>query len=195
MKMGSQKTSKTIIRLAALCLFLAGCTRFCGISHKDMTPEQVVEAYLNIAFNMKDSSEREKLAALTTGKLRQAIDSAQEDVIKAAYIDRRYAIKSYSVIERRDRTPRETEITFRLVYNDLGSATSPVAADSAATVTTDNTVNVIREQGSWYIHDVVGSKTAIDFPLSAEGRIEAKPGVITDPSLDQPESGEKPARP
>ena len=173
------------MRLAMMCMLLAGCTRFCGLSHKDMTPEQVVESYLNVAFNMKDAGEREKLAALTTGKLRQAIDSAQEDVIKAAYIDRRYAIKSYSVIERRDRTPRETEITFRLVYNDLGSATVPVATDAAATVTTDNTVNVIREQGSWYIRDVVGSKTAIDFPLSAEGRIEAKPGVISEPDLDR----------
>ncbi len=176
---------RTITRLAAMCLALAGCTKFCGLSHKDMTPDQVVEAYLNVAFNMKDAREREKLASLTTGKLRQAIDSAPEEIIVAAYVDRRYAIKSYSVIERRDRTPRETEITFRLVYSDLGSATAPVTAESAALVTTDNTVNVIRDKGTWYIHDVVGSKTAIDFPLSTEGRIEAKPGVVgPDPVME-----------
>ena len=169
---------RTLARLATLCLLLAGCAKFCGQSHKDMTPEQVVEAYLNIAFNMEVPSERTRLASLTAGKLRQAIDTAPEEIIKAAYVDRRYTLKSYSVIERRDRTPRETEITFRLVYSDLGSTTSPVAADAAALVTTDNTVNVIREKGIWYIQDVVGSKTAIDFPLSAEGRIEAKPGVV-----------------
>ena len=176
---------KTMTRLAAMCLALAGCTKFCGMTHKDMTPDQVVETYLNVAFNMKDASERERLASLTTGKLRQAIDSAPEDVITAAYVDRRYAIKSYSVIERRDRTPRETEITFRLVYSDMGSASAPLAADSAPLVTTDNTVNVIRDKGTWYIQDVVGSKTAIDFPLSADGRIEAKPGVVgPDPTLE-----------
>ena len=169
---------RTLAHLATLCLLLAGCAKFCGQSHKDMTPEQVVEAYLNIAFNMEVPSERTRLASLTAGKLRQAIDTAPEEIIKAAYVDRRYNLKSYSVIERRDRTPRETEITFRLVYSDLGSVTSPVAADAAALVTTDNTVNVIREKGIWYIQDVVGSKTAIDFPLSAEGRIEAKPGVV-----------------
>jgi hypothetical protein len=174
----------TFVRTAMLCVALAGCTKFCGLSHKDMTPEQVVETYLNVAFNMRDPGEREKLATLTTGKLRQAIDSAPEEIIKAAYVDRRYTIKSYSVIERRDRTPRETEITFRLMYTDLGSATTPVAADAAATVTTDNTVNVVRDKGTWYIRDVVGSKTAIDFPLSADNKIEAKPGVIG-PDPDQ----------
>lgn len=182
-------TFKTLIRLGMMCLVLAGCTRFCGISHKDMSPEQVVETYLNVAFNMTSPSERSRLASLTTGKLRQAIESAPEETIQAAYIDRRYSIKSYSIVERRDRTPRETEITFRLVYADLGTQNAPVAKESAAEVTTDNTVNVIRDKGLWMIQDVIGSKTAIDFPLSSENQIEAKPGVIsTDPSsFDDPQ--------
>lgn len=170
--------ARSIIRLACLCLVLTGCARFCGVNHKDMSPEQIVEAFLNTAFNMRETSERERLAALCTGKLRQAINSSTDEDIKAAYIDRRYEVKSYSVIERRDRTPRETEITFRLIYADLGSTGAEVAKDSAATVTTDNTVSVVREKGLWLLRDVIGRKTTIDFPVSAENKIEAKPGVI-----------------
>ncbi|MEY4629932.1 MAG: hypothetical protein RIQ81_52 [Pseudomonadota bacterium] len=179
---GSSRTRgnqfKSVLRLAFLCLALTGCARFCGLKHKDMSPEQVVETYLNTAFNMRETSERERLAGLTTGKLRQAINSARDEDIKAAYIDRRYEVKSYSVIERRDRTPRETEITFRLVYADLGSAGAEIAKDTAATVTTDNTVSVVREKGAWFLRDVIGKKTTIDFPVSAENKIEATPGVI-----------------
>jgi hypothetical protein len=169
---------KSIARFGLLCLTLTGCTRFCGLSHKDMTPEQVVEAYLNTAFNMRQTSERTKLASLTTGNLRQVITSAQEEEIKAAYIDRRYEVKSYSVIERRDRTPRETEITFRLVFADLGTAAAEVTRENAATVTTDNTVSVIKERGAWFLRDVIGRKTAIDFPVTSDSQVEAKPGVI-----------------
>lgn len=185
-------TFKTVIRLGAMCLVLAGCTKFCGISRKDMTPEQVVESYLNVAFNMTTPTERSKLASLASGKLRQAIESAPDETIQAAYIDRKYTIKSYAIIERRDRTPRETEITFRLVYADLGTKSTPIDQETAAEVTTDNTVSVIRDKGIWTIQDVIGSKTAIDFPLSSDNKIEAKPGVISsdmpmdDPSLDNP---------
>ena len=32
----------------------------------------------------------------------------------AAFIERRYEIQNYSVVERRDRTPRETEVSFQI---------------------------------------------------------------------------------
>jgi hypothetical protein len=177
-----KRNFKSIIRLASLCLALTGCARFCGLSHKDMSPEQVVETYLNTAFNMREVSDRKRLASLTTGTLRQVITSAQDEEIKAAYIDRRYEVKNYSVIERRDRTPRETEITFRLVFLDLGAAGAETPNATAPVVTTDNKVSVVRERGAWYLRDVIGRKTAIDFPVT-DSKVEAKPGVIgPDPS-------------
>ena len=94
-------------------LVITGCTSMCGVKRSAMTPEQVVEAYLEIALNMNDTSERDALLEFTTGNLKAAIESASPETIKVAYVDRKYQILNYSVVERRDRTPRETEITFQ----------------------------------------------------------------------------------
>jgi hypothetical protein len=142
-----------------------------------MSPEQVVESYLDKALNMKDVSERDQLADFTTGNLKAAIESASPEAIKSAYIDRTYKLENYSVIERRDRTPRETEITFRLTYKDLVPATK--AENEAPSVTTENTVALIKESGTWLIRDVVGNKTSIDFPVAEESKITAKAGQVS----------------
>lgn len=167
------------VRLVALVLIMTGCTRSCGNSRESMPPEKVVESYLNTALNMRDISGRDQLLQYTTGRLKEAIAAAPDDTIKSAYINRHYDLESYAVIERRDRTPRETEITFRLRYHDLGSAENPIKADEAPMVQTENTVALIREKSAWYIRDVVGAKTSIDFPVSEDSKITAKPGDNT----------------
>lgn len=170
------------MRLLAVALILTGCTKSCGNDRNSMAPEKVVESYLNTALNMSNVSERDILLQYTTGRLKDAIASASEETIKTAYIQRHYDLQSYAVIERRDRTPRETEITFRLKYKDLGVGdVRPANSAEAPMVQTENTVALIREKSAWYIRDVIGAKTSIDFPVSAESRITAKPGVVTTP--------------
>jgi hypothetical protein len=169
--------------LMVVTLAIVGCTKMCGIKRSGMTPEQVVEAYLQTALNMDSVSDRDILVDYTTGNLKNAIESATPETIKAAYVDRKYTLKSYSVVQRNDRTPRETEIVFQLEYLDHG--TKNAADDTAPSVTTENTVSVIKEGGAWYIRDVVGNKTGIDFPVSDESKITAKAGVITEPDLEK----------
>jgi hypothetical protein len=159
-------------------LFITGCTSMCGVNRRSMTPEQVVEAYLDVALNMNDVSQRDLLLEYTTGNLKTAIESAAPETIKTAYVDRKYKILNYSVVERRDRTPRETEISFQLTYNDLGLE-GKADADSPK-VTTENTVSVVKENGVWLVRDVLGNKTSIDFPVSEESRISAKAGPGVD---------------
>ena len=155
------------------CIALAGCTNMCDKSREDQTPEEVVEGYLDIALNMTAVDQRELLLEYTTGNLKSAIENATTDQIDKAYVQRKYKIDTYSVVERRDRTPRETEITFQLTYKDLGLADNSDAA-SAPRVTTENTVSVVRDDGVWLIRDVLGNRTSIDFPVSEESRITAK---------------------
>ena len=162
-------------KLIILSVVITGCTSMCGGGNrKNLTPEQVVESYLDVALNMKNVDERSKLLQYTTGNLKSVLEGASEATIKTAYVDRRYNLLNYSVVERRDRTPRETEISFQLTYNDLG--TDSQNTTDLAKITTENTVSVVREKGVWYIRDVLGHKTSIDFPLSEESRITAKAG-------------------
>jgi hypothetical protein len=165
-------------QLLMTTVFLTACTSMCGVNRSSMTPEQVVEAYLDVALNMTDVDQRDLLLDYTTGNLKAAIEGATPDTIRTAYVDRKYKILNYSVVERRDRTPRETEVSFQLTYNDLG--TEGKAATDAPKVTTENTVSVVKENGVWLIKDVLGHKTSIDFPISEESKITAKPGPGTD---------------
>jgi hypothetical protein len=168
------------MRVIFLALTLTGCTNTCGTDRASMPPEKVVESYLNVALNMRSVAERDALVQFTSGRLKEAILSATEEAILSAYVKRHYELETYSVVERRDRTPREAEITFRLKYKDLGVAEKrPSSSTEAPTIQTENTVALIKEKGAWYIRDVIGAKTTIDFPVTAESQITAKAGQIS----------------
>jgi len=153
-------------------IFLTGCTQMCGTSRSEMSAEKTVEAYLDIALNMSSLDEKEELIDFTTGNLRAALAGADDAAIQKAYIDKKYDLKRYSLVERRDRTPRETEITYELSYKELDQSAK---AEEAPLVTTENTVAVIKMKGLWYIRDVLGNKTSIEFPVTDLNTISAKP--------------------
>jgi len=159
-------------RIILVALFITGCTNMCGGDRREMSPEKVVEAYLDIALNMTKVEQKDLLLDYTTGNLRDSIEQAPDEVILRAYVERRYEILNYSVVERRDRTPRETEITFQLEYNDLSKELA--ATDIPPKVTTENTVSVVKKNQVWMIRDVLGNKTSIDFPVSEDSKITAK---------------------
>lgn len=146
----------------------------CSKGISNLPPEKIVEGYLNTAFSLSDVRERDQLMQYTTGKLRDSIAAASDETLKKAYIDRKFELLGYSVIERKDRTPRETEITFRLRYKDLGIEGEP-PTDAQPVVTTENTVSVIREKGTWLIRDVIGAKTSFDFPVSKNTEVKPRP--------------------
>ena len=155
---------KARFSLATVLLFFIGCTKMCGPNRMDMTPEQVVEAYLNLSLNMDSLDDKAQLVNLTVGNLRTALLEASDETFEKAFINKNFNLESYSVVERRDRTPRETEITFLLSYKNLGK-NREVKPDLAPHVTTENTVSVIKHKGAWAIKDVLGKKTSIDFPV------------------------------
>ena len=77
------------------------------------------------------------------------------------------------MVERRDRTPRETEVTFVLTYRDLGEE-GKLKPEEAPQVSTENTVAVVKEKGAWAIRAVLGKSTTIDFPVQ-QGAIVKPP--------------------
>ncbi len=164
-------------------ILLISCNKMCS-SREAMTPEQVVQAYLDISLNMTDVNQKQELLKLTTGNLRSALEGASDQIITAAFVKQNFKLERYSVVERRDRTPRETEITFSLSYRNLGTDKS-TPVESAPQTTTENTVSVVKREGAWYINDVLGKKTSIDFILGDE--IKPAPGGSDPGPVDQDE--------
>ena len=145
------------------------CTKQCTGGRKSMTPQEVVEAYLQIAFNMSEITQKDMLLQYTAGELHTAIAGASDDTIVQAYVASRYKLQGYSWLETRDRTPRETEITYSLSYYENPESSK---GEDAALITTTNTVSLIRENGAWFIRQVLKNKTSIEFPLYPENKIE-----------------------
>ena len=134
-----------------------------------MTAEQVVEAYLNVALNMEKIEQKALLLDYATGTLKDAIAGASDETIRKAYLERRYTLKRFAIISRKDKTPRESEITYLLTYNELPEGVRDES--KAVTITTENTVELVRENSLWYIRNVIGSATSFDFPVSAVEKV------------------------
>ena len=152
-----------------LAFFIVACTKMCSVSRKDLTPEQVVENYLQIAFNMKDVSQRALLLEYTTDELKVAISGATEGSLQAAYIKPRYNLKSWSFIDRVDRTPRAVELSYRVEYDELPESGK---ISEQVSVETKNTVLLVKKDHKWFIKDVIGSNTAIEFPILKQSKIK-----------------------
>lgn len=167
--MKSQKGKLLSALVWAVCISV-GCTSMCRKSREEMNAEEVVEAYLDLAFNMEDIAQKDNLMEFTTGSLKAAIAGATDETIIAAYIKQRYKLERFSIVERRDRTPRETEITYQIHYKELPEDGKEFK--DAHLITTENTVSVIKEKKRWYIREVLGNKTTIDFPITEDSQIK-----------------------
>lgn len=173
-----------------IAIILVSCTSLCQKAHQQMSPEEVVEAYLNVAFNMTDTKQKVYLIKYTTGPLKEAIQRVSDEVIFKAYIEKKYKLQSYSVIERKDKTPRETEITFKLVYQVLQPQDNLTRSESLPLITTENTVAVVRENNLWLIRNVLNKKSAIDFPLAMAAEVKGDGNI--DSYYQQKEIPEEP---
>ncbi len=64
---------------------------------------------------MEDVTQRQDMLEYLTGPLAEATALATDEQLTESYIKPRYRLERFTVVERRDRTPRETEITFEIV--------------------------------------------------------------------------------
>ncbi len=151
------------MRKFVLFFFLTACTKMCSKPHSEMGAEEVLEAYLNIALNMERQEQKYDLMEYTTAELKTVLAGADEETIGEAYIDKRYSIEKFSIVERKDLSPREIQLTFHLQYKEK-QAHEPTNKQSA-TITTESSVILLKENEKWYIAEVAGNKTNFDFPL------------------------------
>lgn len=161
----------SLFRNVCILVILCSCTKTCSVSRDKMSADEVLLAYLDIAFNMEEISQKNNLMSFTTGPLKVAIASANDETIKKAYLNERYKIERFDVLQREDQTPIETHLTYQLDYLDLKDSLSE---KNAVRISTQNTVSVIREDGVWYIQDVLGSDTEFVFLGHHKPEIMAK---------------------
>lgn len=167
-----------MVALGVCLAFALQCQRGCSRSRADLAPEDVLREYLDVAFNMQSVSDKAKLMAFTSGPLEESIASSSDEEIRKAYVQKRYKLERYSLVEKRERTPRETEIVFEVVYKNLASEGpgDQLKETEIPTVKSETTVLLVKKRKSWYLYDVLNKKTTFDFPTSVAGtEVKARP--------------------
>jgi deoxyribodipyrimidine photolyase-like uncharacterized protein len=165
---------QTMFSLSAI---MVACTSTCQKNHKAMSAEQVLEAYLDIALNFQSLDQKDQLISYTTGSLEAALAGSPDEIMRKAYLDKRYQVESFFVIKRNDRTPRETEISYHIKYKTTESREQ--SFDSVPVIDAENTVLMIKEKGAWRIEDVLGNAASFEFPVTKANEI--KPFLQTPP--------------
>lgn len=145
-----------------MIFILTGCVKMCSVTRDDMSPQQVVEAYLEIAFNMEKVDQRRILLDYTTGDLEASISMASLTMIEELYIKPQYKIENLYIAEPQYRTPVECEVSYTLTYKELMDLEG--LTDKTVT-TTQNIVSLVQLKEKWYIQGVIDKKSSVEFPL------------------------------
>lgn len=163
---------RNLSKILFFSLSMTACFTWCEPNRENMTPLQVLEAYIEVSTSMTELEQRDILLIYTAGPLQAALEGATDEAITNAFIVRKFDLDSFSVVSRRDRTPREIEITFHISYYDRENLQE---GDEPPLVSTKNTVTLFRDNNIWSITDVTGSEdTEIHFGVTTNSRIRAK---------------------
>ena len=156
------KLLQRYLYVSLLLLPMLACTRSCGSEHASKTPAETLRAYLDLVFTLSEPQQKETLLTSTTGSLKDALLNTDAETFKAVYIDKKFALLDFAIIKELPRTPRETEITYSIHYQELAKTNE--REKITATVSVTNTAILFKEEGHWHIKDVKGEETSIVFP-------------------------------
>lgn len=145
---------------------MTGCgVNMCDPIRSEMSPEDVVEAYLKTAFNMKKLDQRKHLLEYTTGGLKASLVAATDATIKALYLEKQYHVDNLYIASPQYKTPVECEVSYNLSYREDFDTGLPGKKSSQFEVKADSTVSLLKEDAGWSIQGVVGKRSQVAFPV------------------------------
>ena len=120
-------------------------------------PRETLSEYVGISMNVKDTGDKAKLAALTTGTARTSIDALDDHSFKANFIDSHKEFLSLKIKDERSLTDTRFSITYELAYKNK----SPNSDDL---VTIKKHALLVRDTptSKWLISEVQNLKTNIE---------------------------------
>lgn len=114
--------SSSFPRLSRLALILGflvfvGCgPRACG-KRQDVSPEEQLRTYIDLAVNITRMEQREELESYTTGELRDQLTSSSPEAFKKSYLERRYDFELLEMLGQTEVVPnKETHLEYRVKF-------------------------------------------------------------------------------
>jgi hypothetical protein len=172
-----QEVDMMVSKWLGMCVwfaFMTGCMRGCTHNHGEMHAEEVLEAYLTLAFNMEKVEQKQLLMEYAGNTLKAAIAGASDETIRTAYINKRYDLKRFHIVHRHDLTPQESELLFQLDYAELPEGATDFS--QAPLIQVESKVLMMRETTGWVVQSIVSNKTDMDFPAGPLSQITVSKG-------------------
>ena len=105
------------ISIISSLIFFVGCgPTQCG-KRVDVSPEEQLRSYIDLAVNITRMDQREELENFTTGEFKDQITSASAEVFKRSYLDRRYEFDEFEVTNKTEVNPKkEVHLEYRVKF-------------------------------------------------------------------------------
>lgn len=144
---------RTLLRFVylTLCCFLlaSGCSGGCW--RQDVPPENQLHTYITRAVNASVPDDRDGIIELTADPLRAALANLSPTDFKKAYLDTKFEVQTFEILQRQDLSEKEIHMDFRIVYRSWTAGEVP---DRVPTVDTRNRAILKYEFGRWALANV-----------------------------------------
>jgi hypothetical protein len=151
----------------AIAIFLASwgvvaCVPSCQDS-KVASPEERLHKYISTAVNITVLDQKQELAELTSGSLKESILNATESVFKKAYLEKRYEFKSFEIVNRVEVAgKKQVALDYKMVYRSWIAGEVQERAPLQEIV---NRANMIYENGQWVISRVENLNQSLEWEV------------------------------
>ena len=83
----------------------------------DVSAEEQLRSYIDLAVNITRMDQREELESFTTGEFRDHITSASPEAFKESYLNRRFEFDEFEVTSKKEVDPqREVHLEYRVKF-------------------------------------------------------------------------------
>ena len=135
-------SSKLLVFLCAF-LSLTACIKKAGMSHSGLSPEQVVQGFVDLSAGAKEAKDQERLQQFCSGDLRRTLERMNEEAFRLIYLDNEIKVLDYKVLDQKQEGDTAS-VVYRLTLDNKQGT------DQTREVNTRE-VELRRQGDSWFI--------------------------------------------
>lgn len=148
--------------LRTLVMFLVvGVFNACTLnSHRsDESAQAALNEYISLSFQIKESSDRDRLLSYLTGQAKTRLAAWSPDQFSQAFLQNKREFLKLLILEDKKVSSTEENITYELTYIDYGRTDG----GQGAQVTNKKLCHLIQNQGKWMITEMRNIKELVEY--------------------------------
>lgn len=143
---------QSAVAIGIALLMISGCSKKTG----DQSPIKVLEEYIEISFNAKTETDKQKMESLLTGDTQQRLKSWSDAQFLKAFVETRRKFLSIKILENKAVSAAESALTYELTFKEG-------EGDQEAKVSQRKMAMIVKESEHWKIKEVRSIRESIEY--------------------------------